>query len=653
MQRTFTLVLLILVASTELYAQGSVPPPTNLTAQAVSGNHPRVYLSWTNSQGTWYCNLYRSVNDTLHFVRIAQVPGRTFEDRGVMGGRTYYYYVRAVAWRDSTLIESPRSSIAGASLSPVSGLRGTIQGSILDDSTGTPIRGVRVRFFRFATIWADEYDITDSLGRYEAALDTGRYLVKAEPPCEPITGSRYRAEWFDNVFEPSTATPVAVGGGTTSTANFRLGRFLTQPHAEVNGVVSNEQGQPLANATVAIMRSIQEMHRLAALTGTTPGLGVEARELPGIGYTRGVIWSGTTDNQGRFRAVVPQNGSYIAAAGKPGYLLQYFSQTTDPTRAVIITAREDTSGVNFFLRQVPPFPHTIDGIIRDTTGEPVPSRVILFPRPPGGVPPVQVTHSNVGGAYTFTNVADGSYVVLALPYGNYGAAFYKEGAFGVAQWQLADSVLVGAGNATAHVGVLPIRTTGVTQVSGSALSSTGEPLAGARIVARSQSGILVGTTFTTSTGAYSLDALPFGDLTFVVDREPYNGQFMPLSIPPNTYMLSNINVVLTRSNVTGSTTQRERPLEFTLKQNYPNPFNPSTLISFSLPAVQMGGRGSVFVTLKVFDVLGQEVAVVLDEERAPGRHVVLFTAEQLASGVYYYRLDAGPFTAVRKMLLMR
>lgn len=653
MQRTLTSLLLSLVVCAVLHAQGSLPPPTNLTAQAISGNHPRINLSWTNPQGTWYCNLYRSVNDTLHFVRIAQVPQRTFEDHGVMGGRTYYYYVRAVAWQDSVLIESQRSAIAFASLSAGPGLRGTIRGSVIDDSTGAPIRGVRVRFFRFAATWAGEYDITDSLGRYEAALDTGRYLVKAEPPCEPVTFPRYRAEWFDNVFEPSAATPVAVGSGTTSTANFSLGRYVLESHAELNGIVRNEQGTPLANTTVAIMRSIQEMHRLAALTGTTPGLGVEARDLPGIGYTRGVLWSGTTDSQGRFRAVVPQNGSYIAAAGKPGYVLQYFPQTTDPTRAVIITGREDTSGVNFFLRQVPPFPNTIEGIIRDTTGEPVPSRVILFPRPPGGVPPVQVTHSSVGGAYTFTNVAAGSYVVLALPYSNYGAAFYKDGAFGITQWQLADSVVVEAGNVAAHVGVLPVRTTGLTQVSGNAFSSTGEPLVGARIVARSQSGILVGTTITTSTGSYALDALPFGDLTLVVDREPYNAQFVPLSVPPTTYVVSNVNVVLTRSNVTGSAPRNEQPLEFALEQNYPNPFNPSTFISFSIPATQKVGRGSVFVTLKVFDVLGKEVAVLLDEERAPGKHVVPFTADRLASGVYYYRLVAGPFSAVRKMVLMR
>lgn len=88
------------------------------------------------------------------------------------------------------------------------------------------------------------------------------------------------------------------------------------------------------------------------------------------------------------------------------------------------------------------------------------------------------------------------------------------------------------------------------------------------------------------------------------------------------------------------------PAEFQLSQNYPNPFNPSTTIRFSLPRRE-------HVTLRVFDVLGREVATLLDDELSSGEHSVVFNSKNLSSGVYFYRLTAGQFTQIRKGILMK
>lgn len=80
--------------------------------------------------------------------------------------------------------------------------------------------------------------------------------------------------------------------------------------------------------------------------------------------------------------------------------------------------------------------------------------------------------------------------------------------------------------------------------------------------------------------------------------------------------------------------------------NYPNPFNPSTTIRFALPE-------NSFVTLKVYDVLGKEVATLVNEERSAGYHGVQFNASQLASGIYFYQIQAGTYRAVKKMILMK
>ena len=102
------------------------------------------------------------------------------------------------------------------------------------------------------------------------------------------------------------------------------------------------------------------------------------------------------------------------------------------------------------------------------------------------------------------------------------------------------------------------------------------------------------------------------------------------------------------------------PVAFDLEQNFPNPFNPSTTIRYGLPHLS-------FVTLTVYNALGQKVAQLVDEQQQAGYHDVVFHDDQLASGVYFYRLDAGPperpylpspgragsFTSVKKLLLLK
>jgi hypothetical protein len=85
---------------------------------------------------------------------------------------------------------------------------------------------------------------------------------------------------------------------------------------------------------------------------------------------------------------------------------------------------------------------------------------------------------------------------------------------------------------------------------------------------------------------------------------------------------------------------------FSLSQNYPNPFNPSTRINFSIPEAS-------FITLKVYDVLGNEIATLVNEEKPAGNYEINFSAEGLTSGIYFYILTAGSFTQTMKMILLK
>lgn len=144
-------------------------------------------------------------------------------------------------------------------------------------------------------------------------------------------------------------------------------------------------------------------------------------------------------------------------------------------------------------------------------------------------------------------------------------------------------------------------------------------------------------------------------LTLFNDAQTQNFQFQVIGNPtsivfdPGNWILKNNTVVTSLENLTF-------PVQFSLEQNYPNPFNPSTTIEYNLP---QGG----FVTLKVYNILGKEVATLVNEQIDAGKHKVDFDATGLNSGVYFYKLlvsdlqgkdgRVGEFVETKKMILLK
>ncbi len=93
--------------------------------------------------------------------------------------------------------------------------------------------------------------------------------------------------------------------------------------------------------------------------------------------------------------------------------------------------------------------------------------------------------------------------------------------------------------------------------------------------------------------------------------------------------------------------------EFNLAQNYPNPFNPNTIIKYSIPQLETLHANSQQVQLKIYDILGREIATLVNEKQSPGNYEVTFDAVGLPTGIYFYKLTAGSFTDVKKMILMK
>ncbi len=116
---------------------------------------------------------------------------------------------------------------------------------------------------------------------------------------------------------------------------------------------------------------------------------------------------------------------------------------------------------------------------------------------------------------------------------------------------------------------------------------------------------------------------------------------------PNTGVIQIDGMSYIHANITGvKQADNNIPQNFLLDQNYPNPFNPSTQINYSIPSAQK-------VTLQIYDELGKEVATLVNQEQAAGNYTVDFNASEFASGVYFYRIQAGNFIQMKKMILMK
>jgi|GEM_PF-6109691 len=169
----------------------------------------------------------------------------------------------------------------------------------------------------------------------------------------------------------------------------------------------------------------------------------------------------------------------------------------------------------------------------------------------------------------------------------------------------------------------------VDDVSGQIIITTSE----IRLTILPENGIISPGEAAVITAEFNAEDLPEGDFTGSIVISSNGGNFI---LP-----------VLIRISGGATTTDAERSLPgFSLSQNYPNPFNPETQISFTLSEA---GR----VLLILYDARGKEVQTLVDAEKNKGTHQYKFRLENLASGVYYYRLTAGDYTETKKLLLLR
>ena len=140
------------------------------------------------------------------------------------------------------------------------------------------------------------------------------------------------------------------------------------------------------------------------------------------------------------------------------------------------------------------------------------------------------------------------------------------------------------------------------------------------------------------------------DTTYQIDTLAAGHTYFAKVLARNYYgdslWSSNITGFYIDPNATGIKDIKKLPNEFKLEQNYPNPFNPTTVITYEIPE-------QTFVNLKVYNLLGQEVAELVNEVKSVGEHKCEFNARSLSSGIYFYRINTQNFSSTKKMILLR
>ncbi len=139
------------------------------------------------------------------------------------------------------------------------------------------------------------------------------------------------------------------------------------------------------------------------------------------------------------------------------------------------------------------------------------------------------------------------------------------------------------------------------------------------------------------------NGFPFSTSVYALN---FNNDFLYCGTPNGFYRQPVVNNLMAITEVEDENTNEVTPSAYSLNQNFPNPFNPSTTISFSIPNTEM-------VTLKIYDSVGKEIATLVNENLPAGNYNKQFNATNLASGVYFYRLQAGSYNQTNKMILIK
>ncbi len=375
-----------------------------------------------------------------------------------------------------------------------------------------------------------------------------------------------------------------------------------------------------------------------------------------------IINSTLTDQNGNYSINVPP-GNYKICARKDSFYVTFYGQQFDPFDAQFLASQKDSQyTANISLVRMANTSISVSGVAYDSTSGAHLTKGIVVVRkgthtPTKMVPKISSSPGDLGiytefinlnGSYTINNLIQPAYYFVQSFSDYFVPSYYRTPDSSSTFWQNADSVFLDNQQADVNVHMPRDSSIGGGTISGTVATGGTNVLSSFNdVILYAQStdynSAPFNFAFIKNNGTYSIPYLPYGNYKIMAQRIGYdNALSSTVTISTSDTVISGVNI----NFITSATGDPIIPNDIKLYQNFPNPFNPSTRIKYTLPQ-------GTDVTLRVMNILGQQVAVLMKGFQNAGTYEIQFNGEQMSSGVYFVQLIAGNVSKVRKIVLLK
>ncbi len=597
-------------------------PATNLTATLEQWHGiPYVDLTWQGDTGNhikyFIYKKFQNDNYTSKFFKLPfPARGTKYKDFFVSPGFTYSYYIIARN-RDG---ESAPSDTVTIEVQKV--VRNSVlTGVVTDENTGSPLKHVWVYAVRTDKAMP-AIQRTNGEGQFKFRLSAGDYYVR-------FFKYGYLPEFYNDKKFITDADKITLADNDSLVITAALTKFDSTQIFTLSGTVTDSSGNPVKAR-------------------------IKTFSLQGRMFTR-ISKPGFTDSLGNYSVKVVKGDSvavFMRPFNRREYKPEFYNDKKDFREADKIFIDGDVQGINFVADSKPTYENLLGGKVTDENSTPLQAVVALIRLKDNHRKPRhrRIALTDSLGNYQFTNVVPGKYIAFAMARGGFVPTFYRADSEQTFRWKKADTLVIGD-NTTINGIDFTLHSrqdSGFGLIRGYVKDNSSNPLEGVMVYAVDTNNNIAASSSTEKDGSYRIDGLIPGSYSLYFEKVGFkeaSAQNVTLDYSQNVEATADAD--LNEEPVTSVENNGGLVIDnYKLFQNYPNPFNPTTVIKYAVP-------NESFVTLKVYNLLGEEVKTLVNGYKKSGIYEVNFNAKNLGSGVYFYSLKAGNFYTVRKMILLK